>query len=360
MNLSVGIVGLPNVGKSSLFNLLLKRQVAQIGDYPFTTIEPNVGVVEVPDQRLFTLQQLENAKKVVPAIVKFVDIAGLVKGAAQGEGLGNQFLSYVREVDAICHVVRYFDDPNIAHVHGKVDPAFDIAVIQTELIMADLQTLDKQPEPKGAVERTAALKWKTIQKLKDSLDTGQLAKDVPLTIEERNSVRDLHLLTEKPVIYVFNISEKQLASHAYDGETLAREFKVTGPVICICEKVELDLGALTEEEAKEYLQEAGLSHTGLERLIKVGYDTLGLITFFTAGPKEVHAWTIKAGTKAPDAAAEIHTDFKRGFIKAEVVSFDHYAEAGSCQKAKEKGWLRLEGKEYIFQDGDVVEFKFNV
>lgn len=362
MELRVGIVGLPNVGKSTLFNALTKKQGAVIGNFPFTTIEPNVGIVEVPDKRLSTLQQIAEAAKIVPAYVKFVDIAGLVKGASQGEGLGNKFLAHVREVDAICHVVRYFIDDNVTHVSGRVDPAMDIAVIETELLLADLQTLEKQPEPKGSMtkEKEVMAKWEVIVKLKEELNKGKTARQIALSPEEELAIKPLNLLTAKPVIYAFNISEQQLFSHAYDEKALAEEFKLAGPVITFCAKIESELESLTEDEAREYLAEAGVTSSGLERLIQCAYNTLGLITYFTAGPTEVHAWTIKKGTKAPRAAGVIHTDFEKGFIKAEVISYEDYIKYNGPQKAKQEGKLRLEGKEYMVQDGDIMEFKWNL
>lgn len=344
MNLSVGIVGLPNVGKSTLFNALLKRQVANVSNYPFTTIEPNVGVVEVPDDRLPVLAKIVNTQKIVPAVVRFVDIAGLVKGAAAGAGLGNKFLSHIREVDAICHVVRDFSASDV--VKTGADPKSDIEVINSELILADLATLEKQPEPRGSAEKEILLRWEVIKKLKLEMNKGVMAKDVSLSEEEKELVRDLCLLTFKPTIYVYNVDEREVKKET-DG-------------LVISAKIEAELVELGTEEQKVYLESLGLKKSGLERLIEMAYKTLGLISFLTAGEKEVRAWTIKNGTKAPQAAGVIHTDFEKGFIKAEVVSYDDFVALGGWQKAKEMGKARFEGKEYVMKDGDVVEFKFNL
>lgn len=337
MNLSVGIVGLPNVGKSTLFNALLKKQVAATADYPFTTIEPNVGVVEVPDDRLPILAKIVNTQKIIPAVVNFVDIAGIVKGASEGEGLGNKFLSHIREVDVICHVVRMFKE---------ADPKSDIEVINSELILADLSTLEKQSEPRGKAEKEVLLRWEVIKKLKEEMDKGILARDVILSDEEKFLVKDLCLLTFKPAIYVYNVDEKE-AGKEMDG-------------VVISAKIESELADLGVEEQKAYLESLGLKKSGLERLIEKAYETLGLISFLTAGEKEVRAWTITKGMKAPQAAGVIHTDFEKGFIKAEVVSYNEFVALGGWQKAKEVGKARFEGKEYVMKDGDVVEFRVNV
>lgn len=336
MNLSVGIIGLPNVGKSTLFNALLKKQVAVTADYPFTTIEPNVGVVEVPDSRLPVLAKIVNTQKIVPAVVNFVDIAGIVKGASTGEGLGNKFLSHIREVDVICHVVKMFKDQNSNS---------DIEVINSELILADLATLEKQSEPHGVVEKEVLLRWEVIKKLKEEMNKGILARDVILSDEEKLLVKDLCLLTFKPVIYVYNVEEKD-AGKEMEG-------------VVISAKIESELADLPVEEQKAYLESLGLKKSGLERLIEKAYETLGLISFLTAGEKEVRAWTITKGMKAPAAAGVIHTDFEKGFIKAEVVSYNDFVELNGWQNARLKGKARFEGKEYVMKDGDVVEFKFN-
>ncbi len=364
MNLSVGIVGLPNVGKSTLFNALLKRQIADASNYPFCTIEPNVGVVEVPDERLPVLAKIVNTQKIVPAVVKFVDIAGLVKGAAEGQGLGNKFLSHIREVSIICHVVRFFKDENVVHIAGKIDPTSDVEVINSELILADLETLQKvksekshlrqgfggQAKVKGESEK---LKMNAAEKLFVEMNKGISAIDIELTDEEKEAVGELQLLTMKPVIYVENVSELELSQNtarAVNGDNNLR----------ICAKVEAELSELSPAEQKEYLKQLGLEKSGLERLIQVAYKTLGLISFLTAGEKEVRAWTITNGTKAPQAAGAIHTDFEKAFIKAEIVNYDDFVKYGGWHECRENGKARLEGKEYVMREGDVVEFKVGI
>ncbi|TAL41281.1 MAG: redox-regulated ATPase YchF [Methylovulum sp.] len=373
--LEVGIVGLPNAGKSTLFNALRKAQgkLAQTGSYPFTTIEPNVGVVPVPDERLTHLANIVEQEEgirppIVPATVEFVDIAGLVKGAAEGEGLGNKFLSHIREVDVICHVTRYFTDPNVMHVAGEIDPQRDQSIIETELILADLQTLNKQVETRGVKDKATLRRWELIQTLKIALDSGKPARDVipPGDVDDRMLVKDLQLLTMKPVLYVANVSEDQLASVIPAKAGIHdRHMKIHGWIpdqvgndsLIISAKIEAELASLPESEQREYLKSLGLEASGLDRLIKKAYEMLGLISFLTMGVKEVRAWTITKGTKAPQAAAVIHTDFEKKFIKAEVISFDDLIAVGSRKKAQELGKLRLEGREYEMTDGDVVEFK---
>ncbi len=340
MNLKIGIVGLPNAGKSTLFNALLKRQVAEAANYPFTTIEPNIGVVPVPDERLAKLaeivEQEEGVKPpLVPAIVEFVDIAGLVKGASEGQGLGNKFLSHIREVDIICNVVRSFPDPDVVHVAGTIDPKRDRETIETELILADLQTLEKQVEPRGKKDP----RWDVIVKLKEGLDRGKPAREV--VGDEKGLVRDLHLLSMKPILLVENVSEDQLGGEG---------FKISA-------KVEAELASLTQEEQKEYLKSLGLAASGLDRLIQKAYEMLGLMSFLTCGVKEVRAWTIERGTLAPQGAGVIHTDFEKKFIKADVISYEAFIAIGGWKKAREVGKVRSEGKVYVVQDGDVIEFK---
>ncbi|MBI5448780.1 redox-regulated ATPase YchF [Candidatus Gottesmanbacteria bacterium] len=353
MNLKVGIVGLPNAGKSTLFNALLKKQVAEAANYPFTTIEPNVGVVPVPDRRLEELAiiiEITEGKKppLVPAVVEFVDIAGLVKGASVGEGLGNKFLSHIREVDLIVNVLRFFEDPSIVHVAGDVDAERDREIIETELLLADLQTVNKQVEPRGVADKVVQTRWELVRQLKVGLDSGKPARDIISDPEERVLVRELNLLTMKPVLVVGNVSENQLINQS------------TNPPInqlAISAKVEAELAALTSEEQKAYLKEFGLEASGLDRLIAKAYEMLGLISFLTCGIIESRAWTIKRGTLAPQAAGVIHTDFEKKFIKADVVAFGDFITLGGWKGAREAGKARSEGKGYAMQDGDVVEFK---
>jgi GTP-binding protein YchF len=352
MSLVCGIVGLPNAGKSTLFNALLKKQVADNSNYPFCTIEPNIGVVEVPDGRLPVLAKIVKTEKIVPAAVEFIDIAGLVKGAHQGEGLGNKFLSHIREVSVICHVVRFFSDDNVAHVEERINPADDVEIINSELILADLQTLEKQKQPKGKVEKDDQYLWQAVEKLKSGLNQGQLAREVDLTDEEKKASQQLCLITQKPVIYVANVDEGNL------GEDLkAFTFK---PVIKLCAQMESEIASLEEADQKEYLDSLDLKKPGLDRLIKLAYDTLNLTSFLTAGVKEVRAWTIKKGTPARIAAGVIHTDFTDKFIKADVCSFEDFVEYGGWTAVRSAGRVRTEGKDYIIKDGDVVEFKIGV
>jgi len=336
--LEIGIVGLPNVGKSTLFNALLKKQQAFVANYPFATIEPNVGVVPVPDERLEKLAEIEKSEKIVPATVKFVDIAGLVKGAAEGEGLGNKFLSHVRETDSICQVVRYFKNTDVTHVHGSTNPQSDYEIVNAELILADLQTLEKS---KSKDQKLNSI----IEKLKSELNKGKLAKEVQFSDEERELIREFQLLTIKPMFVVANVDE----------EDLNKEFPKD--TIAVSAKVESELSELSEDEQKEYLKTLGLKESGLERVIKKGYEVLNLISFLTAGEKEARAWTIEKGTKAIDAAGVIHTDFIKNFIKAEVISYEDFVNLNGWKKAREQGKTRFEGRDYIIKDGEVVEFK---
>lgn len=376
MNLSVGIVGLPNVGKSTLFNALLKKQQAFVANYPFATIEPNVGIVPVPDQRLTKLAEIIRASTpgveppIVPAIVKFIDIAGLVKGAAQGEGLGNKFLSHIREVDLICHVQRFFKDTDIVHVSGEPKPENDPSglrraeadknTIETELILADLETLNKQQQPRMNATKEDILRWEVIKKLKVELDKGTLAKDVSLTNKEKKSVKNLNLITLKPVFFIANVSEDQIGNQSTANRLQHELEAVAGSrsaVVVVCAKTEAELADLSSDEQKEYLLSLGLKESGLEKVIKKGYEMLGLISFLTAGEKEVRAWTLARGSTALKASGTIHTDFEKKFIKAEVVSFEDFVENGGWKGARANGKARLEGRDYIIQDGDVVEFK---
>lgn len=364
MSFKIGIVGLPNVGKSTLFKALTRKQV-DIANYPFCTIEPNVGTVAVPDFRLQKLAELYQSAKIVPTVIEFVDIAGLVKGAHEGQGLGNRFLSHIREVDAVCQVIRAFEDPNVVHVAGQVNPASDIEVINLELIFADLETVKKRlrsltDELKGSKEKNLIKTNEILLKIKEGLEKGIMAKDLELDGEKKSLIKELNLLTIKPTLYALNVAEQNIKA---DKKEILQKFNLSldsKKVILISAKIEAELAELQPEEAKNYLKELGLSESGLDQLIRSSYHELDLITFFTAGPKEAHAWTIKKGAKAPEAAGKIHSDFERGFIAAEVINWKDVLDVGGEVKAKEKGLIRLEGKEYEIQDGDVIVFRFNV
>jgi ribosome-binding ATPase len=364
MNLSVGIVGLPNVGKSTLFNALLKKQAALAANYPFATIEPNVGVVPVPDSRLEKLgaitmeeEKMGELPPLKPALIEFVDIAGLVKGASEGAGLGNKFLSHIREVKIIAHVVRAFEDADVIK-EGAVDPQADYEVILAELIIADLQTVEKQRDSKAV--KTDAKKKSAVEKLFTGLNEGKAARDIALTDDERAFANELFLLSSKPEIIVLNVTEDDYNPEGIAAVTKKFAGLLSQPedkIVVICAKIESELATLSEEEATEYLGDLGLEKSGLERLIQKAYAKLGLISFLTAGEKEVKAWTVEKDIDAPNAAGAIHTDFTKKFIKAEVISFDDYVAAGGRKKAREVGKARLEGRDYIVQDGDVIEFK---
>lgn len=366
MALTAGIVGLPNVGKSTLFNAITQAGV-EAANYPFATIDPNVGIVEVPDERLNTLTELVKPKKTVPTTFEFTDIAGIVKGASKGEGLGNQFLSHIRQVDAICQVVRCFEDENVTHVSGKVDPIDDIETINIELILADLETITKRHQ---RVEKLARQKEKEavqelaiLDKIKDALESETPVRALEFSDEQARIVKGMHLLTAKPTLYVANVSEEEVG----DGENnplvqKVKEYaeKEAAEVIIVCAKVEEEIAELDDDEKGEFLEDLGIEESGLDQLIKASYHLLGFGTYFTAGEQEVRAWTFKKGMKAPQAAGIIHTDFERGFIRAETVSYDDLLAAGSMAKARDNGKVRLEGKEYIVEDGDVIHFRFNV
>ena len=363
--MEIGIVGLPNVGKSTMFNAITKAG-AECANYPFCTIEPNVGIVPVPDERLDELAKLYNPEKVTHAIIKFVDIAGLVKGASKGEGLGNKFLSHIREVDAIVQVVRCFEDSNIVHVDGSINPVRDIETINMELILADLEAVEKRLDKAvkmARADKKHQIEVDALNKIKVALEAGKLASSVTLTDEEKEMLVEFYLLTSKPVMYVANVSEDQLKN--IDNDAKFKELKEYAQkegseVIPLCVKIEEELATLDDEEKNEMLGLLGIEESGLDKLIRVSYKLLGLMSFLTAGEPEVRAWTIKIGTKAPEAAGKIHSDIERGFIKAEVINYKELLECGSIAKAKEKGLVRFEGKDYIMQDGDVVLFRFNV
>lgn len=354
MSLSIGIVGLPNVGKSSLFTALTKKS-GFAANYPFATIEPNVGLVPVPDDRLDALAKIDNPAKIVPATVEFVDIAGLVAGASQGEGLGNKFLANIRETDAICEVVRFFSDPNVEHVSKKVDPQSDVETIKTELVLADIATVEKalpRLEKESKRDKTAVFKFETAKKVLEGLNKGHRVLTLGLSDEELAAIKDLCLLTCKPMLYIANVDEDQL-----DAELPEIDGQIPVP---ICAKTEADLAELDAEDAKMFMEELGLSESGLARLIREAYKLLGLQSYFTSGETETRAWTIPIGAKAPQAAGVIHSDFERGFIKAETASFEDYVALNGEKGCREAGKLRQEGKEYVVQDGDVMHFKFNV
>ncbi|MBQ6094010.1 MAG: redox-regulated ATPase YchF [Lachnospiraceae bacterium] len=365
--MQLGIVGLPNVGKSTLFNSLTKAG-AESANYPFCTIDPNVGIVPVPDERLKLLGDMYHSKKVTPAVIEFVDIAGLVKGASKGEGLGNQFLANIREVDAIVHVVRCFEDPNVIHVDGSVDPLRDIETINLELIFADLEVLERRfsKVTKAAkMDKTLAKEEALLVRLKEWLESGKMAKTIEVEDEDEAAIlKGYNLLTYKPVIYAANVAEDDLADDGASNEYVqrVREFaaKEGSEVFAICAQIEQEIAELEDDEKAEFLNELGVKESGLEKLIKASYSLLGLMSFLTAGEDETRAWTIKIGTKAPQAAGKIHTDFERGFIKAEVVNYMDLLEQGSLAAAREKGLVGMEGKDYVVKDGDVILFRFNV
>ena len=363
--MKIGVVGLPNVGKSTLFNAITEAGV-ESANYPFCTIEPNVGVVDVKDERLEVLGKMYNTKKITPASIEFVDIAGLVKGASQGEGLGNKFLSHIREVDAICHVVRCFDDPNIINVNDSVDPIRDIEIINLELILADLETVSKRYDKLFKLarvgEKQSEQELNVLKKLKTALEKGENARTVVLDEEEQKIANSFFLLTTKPVIYCANISEKDIGKDDNEYVLKVKEYakKENAETIALCAKIEEELTKLDKDEREMFKAELGIKESGLDKLVKAGYSLLGLMSYLTAGETEVRAWTIKKGTKASQAAGKIHTDFERGFIKAEVVKYQDLVDAGSYLKAKENGKVRIEGKDYVVCDGDVMLFRFNV
>lgn len=363
MGFKCGIVGLPNVGKSTLFNSLTRGEIAA-ENYPFCTIDPNVGVVSVPDPRLQQLVDIVKPQKLVPTTMQFVDIAGLVAGAADGEGLGNQFLGHIRETDAIAHVVRCFEDDDVVHVSGKVDPISDIDIINTELALADMEAveraLDRVERRIKANEKGAATRKAILMQLKACLDDGNGAKDAGLNDDQLNEIRDLNLITLKPVLYIANVAESDSGNNPLLERVRERASQEGSGVVAVCAAIEAEISQLDDADREEFLAEMGLERSGLDSVIHAGYQLLDLLTFFTAGPKEVRAWTVQKGATAPNAAGKIHTDFERGFIRAEIVSFDDFVACGGESGAKEAGKWRLEGKSYIVKEGDVIHFRFNV
>jgi GTP-binding protein YchF len=364
MGFKCGIVGLPNVGKSTLFNSLTSGEIAA-ENYPFCTIDPNIGVVEVPDPRLGQLADIVKPQKIIPTTMEFVDIAGLVAGASKGEGLGNKFLANIRETDAIAHVVRCFEDDDVVHVAGRLDPLSDIEVINMELSLSDLEAVERAIERTGkrlkaGRDRDTERKMGILERLRDCLDEGHRARNVELEADERALIRDLHLITTKPVMYIANVSEAGFENNPYLDVVREKAASENARVVPVCAGIEAEIASLDAADRAEFLRELGYAESGLDQVIRAGYELLELLTFFTAGPKEVRAWTVRRGSTAPQAAGRIHTDFERGFIRAEVTAFEDFLALGGEHGAKEAGKLRLEGKQYVVKEGDVMHFRFNV